>query len=80
MATYPLRLPRSLKDAVSAAATRDGTSMNQFIAIAVAEKLAVLNTEQFFSERRQLGDKTLLRELLTRDGGEPPRSGDELPD
>ena len=80
MTTYPLRLPRSLKDAVSAAATRDGTSMNQFIAIAVAEKLAVLNTEQFFSERRQLGDKNLLRELLTRDGGESPQSGDELLD
>lgn len=79
MAAYPLRLPRSLKEAVSAAAMRDGTSMNQFIAIAVAEKLAVLDTEQFFAERRQQGDTRLFRELLTRDGGEPPKSGDELP-
>ncbi|MEZ5450336.1 MAG: toxin-antitoxin system HicB family antitoxin [Thiolinea sp.] len=45
MAAYPLRLPRSLKEAVNAAAERDGTSMNQFITIAVAEKLAVLNYE-----------------------------------
>jgi len=79
MAAYPLRLPRSLKEAVSLAATRDGTSMNQFIAIAVAEKLAVLNTEQFFAERREQGDTVLFRELLTRGGGEPVRDGDELP-
>jgi len=79
MAAYPLRLPRSLKEAVSLAATRDGTSMNQFIAIAVAEKLAVLNTEQFFAERREQGDTVLFRELLTRSGGEPVRDGDELP-
>ena len=79
MAAYPLRLPRSLKEAVSLAATRDGTSMNQFIAIAVAEKLAVLNTEQFFAERREQGDTLLFRELLTRSGGEPVRDGDELP-
>ena len=80
MAAYPLRLPRSLKDAVSAAATRDGTSMNQFIAIAVAEKLAVLNTEQFFAERHERADPALFRKILTRQGGEPPREGDELPE
>lgn len=78
MTTYPLRLSRSLKDAVSAAAARDGISLDQFIAIAVAEKLAVLDAEQFFSERRELGDEILLRELLKRDGGESPRSGDKL--
>jgi hypothetical protein len=80
MAAYPLRLPHSLKEAVSLAATRDGTSMNQFIAIAVAEKLAVLNTEQFFAERREQSDTNLFREVLTRNDGEPARDGDELPD
>ena len=79
IAAYPLRLPRSLKDAVSAAASRDGTSMNQFITIAVAEKLAVLDTEAFFAARRDQGDQVLLRQLLTRKGGQPPIAGDELP-
>lgn len=77
---YPLRLPRSLKDAVSAAATRDGTSMNQFIAIAVAEKLAVLDTAKFFAERRERADPELFRAMLTRKNGESPREGDELPE
>lgn len=80
MAAYPLRLPRSLKNAVSDAAARDGTSMNQFIAIAVAEKLAVLETERFFTERSKKADPEFLRDFLTRGGGEPPREGDELPD
>nr|CAA6811416.1 MAG: conserved hypothetical protein [uncultured Thiotrichaceae bacterium] len=77
-ATYPLRLPKSLKEAVGAAASRDGTSINQFIAIAVAEKLAVLDTERFFDERRQHGEQSALRDMLTRTGGETPRAGDEL--
>ena len=77
-ATYPLRLPRSLKEAVGDAASRDGTSINQFITIAVAEKLAVMDTERFFDERRQRGDKNALREILTREGGEIPSEGDEI--
>ena len=44
-ATYPLRLPRSIKAAVEKMALSEGISMNQFVATAVAEKLAVLNTE-----------------------------------
>ena len=47
--TYPLRLPKSLKDEVAKVAKRDGTSINQFIAIAVAEKISALETERFFT-------------------------------
>jgi hypothetical protein len=36
--TYPLRLPRSLKKAVEQQSKVDGTSINQFVATAVAEK------------------------------------------
>jgi hypothetical protein len=53
--------------------------MNQFIAIAIAEKLAVMDTERFFAERFERSDPELFRKLLTREGGEPPRDGDELP-
>jgi hypothetical protein len=30
----------------------DGVSINQFVATAVAEKLAAMNTDAFFAERR----------------------------
>ena len=76
--TYPLRLPKSLKDQVSKVAKRDGTSINQFIAIAVAEKISALETERFFSERAQKADMEAFREILVRSGGEPPRTGDKL--
>jgi hypothetical protein len=54
--TYPLRLPRSVKAEVERRAKEDGTSVNQFIATAVAEKLAVMNTAAFFAERRARAD------------------------
>ncbi|MQM31623.1 MAG: toxin-antitoxin system HicB family antitoxin, partial [Candidatus Accumulibacter phosphatis] len=36
--TYPLRLPHSIKAEVVRRAKADGTSLNQFVATAVAEK------------------------------------------
>ena len=76
--TYPLRLPKSLKDEVAKVAKRDGTSVNQFIAIAVAEKISALETEQFFIERAKGADLDAFRAILFRPGGKTPRSGDEL--
>ena len=37
--TYPLRLPRSLKDEVARLSQQDGTSINQFVMAAVAAKV-----------------------------------------
>ena len=42
--TYPLRLPASLKAAVAEISKEDGTSINQFVATAVAEKVAAMKT------------------------------------
>ena len=44
---YPLRLPRFFQEAVAKVAEREGTSVDQFIAIAVAEKLSALDTQAF---------------------------------
>jgi hypothetical protein len=76
--TYPLRLPKSLKENVAKVAKRDGTSINQFIAIAVAEKISALETEKFFSERAKNADMKAFRAIIFRPGGEPPRTGGEL--
>ena len=74
--TFPLRLPHSLKAAVEELSARDGTSMNQFLVVAAAEKLAAMQTEAFFEERRARADRAAFRTILNRDGGEPPREGD----
>ncbi len=78
MSTYPLRLPKSLKDKVAKVAKRDGASVNQFIAIAVAEKISAMETEAIFAERAKDFDLEAFRAILFRPGGEPPRPGDEI--
>ncbi|MFG6430619.1 hypothetical protein [Roseateles sp. LYH14W] len=80
LTTYALRLPKSVKAEAEALSKADGTSLNQFVAIAVAERIAVLKTAAFFDERRQRATGTALEALLSRNGGEPPREGDELPE
>jgi len=75
--TYPLRLPRSVKAEVERRAKKDGTSVNQFVATAVAEKLAVMNTAEFFAERRTRADFAAFDRIMQRKDGEEPREGDE---
>ena len=74
--TYPLRLPRSVKAEVERRAKADGTSINQFVAMAVAEKLAAMNTAAFFAERRTRADFRAFDRLMRRKRGEPPRPDD----
>lgn len=79
VSTFPLRLPVSLKAAIEKLAAEDGTSMNQFLVMAAAEKLTALRTaDAFFAERRGRGDKAAAIRFLTRADGEPPRAGDEV--
>jgi hypothetical protein len=80
LTTYPLRLPKSIKAEAEALSKADGTSLNQFVAIAVAEKIAVMKTAAFFEERRQRSTGKALEAILSRTDGEPPREGDELPE
>jgi len=76
--TYPLRLPRSVKAEVERRAKEDGISINQFVATAVAEKLAVMNTAAFFAERRGRADMAAFDRLMQRKGGEAPGPDDSL--
>ncbi len=70
--TYPLRLPASLKAAVAETSMEDGTSMNQFMATAIAEKISAMKTAEFFATRGAEADVEAARRLLRRDGGQPP--------
>jgi uncharacterized protein (DUF1778 family) len=78
VATFPLRLPVSLKAALEKVAARDGTSLNQFLVIAAAEKIAAMETERFFAERRERADDDAFLRILNRAGGEPPRPEDAV--
>ena len=80
ISTYPLRLPISLKDAVAEASQRDNTSINQFVVVAVAEKLSAMKTAEFFAERRGNAGPEAAISILSRDGGLPPYPEDRLRD
>ena len=77
VSTFPLRLPVSLKTALETISDRDGTSINQFLVVAAAEKIAAMETEEFFLSRRNRADREAFRRILNRRDGEPPRPEDE---
>jgi hypothetical protein len=53
--TYPLKLPMSIKKAAQRLAKEDGVSLNQWIAVAVAEKVGVIETAADFFKKRAGG-------------------------
>lgn len=77
-ATYPLKLPASIKAAAARLAQEDGVSLNQWIAAAVAEKVGAVETAAQFFERRsgKARPKDLLA-FLDRAPDKPPARGDE---
>lgn len=76
---YALRLPASLKKSAESVAREDGSTLNQFIVSAVAEKVAALKTAEYFFERSARGKKAQALRFLKRKVGEAPRSGDQIP-
>ena len=77
--TYPLRLPRSLKDAVARLSREERTSINQFVAMAVAEKVSAIETARYFTDRRTRANFKAFDKIMSRRGGKRPRVGDEMP-
>ena len=76
--TIPLRLPASLKEAAAAISREEGTSLNQFVAVAVAEKVSALKTAEFFAAHHATADVEAARRILQRQGGQPPEPDDRL--
>ena len=55
MSSYALRLPESLKQAAKRIAAADGTTMNPFFVVAIAEKISAMETARFFEQGAALG-------------------------
>ena len=79
MSTLSLRLPESLHRRLRDMAEREGVSINQFIATAVAEKAAALLTVDYLEERARRSSVQLFDRLLARVPDVPADPGDELP-
>jgi hypothetical protein len=74
-----LRLQASLLDEAKRVSDAEGVALNQFINVAVAEKLSALRTEEYFRERAQRGNVRNAKRILKRAGRDnAPVPGDEL--
>jgi hypothetical protein len=74
-----LRLQTSLLDEARRVSESEGVALNQFINVAVAEKLSALRTEEYFRLRSGRADIAQAKRILRRAGkGRPPVPGDEL--
>ena len=72
-ATYPLKLPLSVKKAAQRLAKGDGLSLNQWIAAAVAEKVGVVETAaEFFNKRAGTATRAGLMRFLKNAPKVPP--------
>jgi len=78
-ASYPLKLPASVKAAAARLAKEDGVSLNQWISVAIAQKIGVVETAADFLNRRA-GSARPLDMLPFLDGAkhETPPAGDQL--
>ena len=76
-ATYPLKLPVSIKKAAQRLSKEDGVSLNQWIAVAVAEKVGVVETAaEFFKERAGKATGAGLMKFLHNAPDVPPEPED----
>lgn len=73
---YALRLLSSLKAEAERFAREDGATLNQFINLAVAEKLAALKTETLLRDRAGRADLEWFDRFMARKGGEAPAKDD----
>jgi hypothetical protein len=79
MTTLSLRLPESLHQGLKQAVLQDGVSINQFITVAIAEKLSALLTEKYLVERAAKGDRSSYLAALAQVLDVEPEAYDRLP-
>ena len=82
MSALNLRLPESLHRQVRELAMRDRVSINQFVTLALAEKVAVLTTLAYIEQRRQQGSRERFDRVLDKIAQVDlePVDGDRLPE
>ena len=78
MSTLSIRLPESLHKQVKELAESEGISMNQFISLAVAEKMSALMTAEYLEERARSGSREKFDAVLEKVPEAKPEEHDRL--
>jgi hypothetical protein len=79
MSALSLRLPKSLHEQLKELAQEDGISVNQFVMLAVAEKIASISTIEYLQKRAKRGSR---ENLLGCEGAQhqfPRKNRGDLP-
>ena len=78
MSTISLRLPRSVHEKVRLLAERDEISINQFITLALAEKIAALEAAEYLQQRAVRADRASYLAVLKKAPDVEPDEADRL--
>ena len=78
MSTISLRLPDSLHKRVKELVEQEGTSINQFIATAVAEKMSALTAKAYLEERARRGRRRKFERAMKKVADVEPEERDRL--
>lgn len=78
MSILSLRLPNSLHKAIKQLAEKEEVSINQFITVAVAEKLSSLTTVDYLKERAARANEHTFMSLLNSAPDQVPDEWDKL--
>lgn len=78
MSTMSVRLPESLHEQAKELAEREGVSINQLVATALAEKLSALMTLEYLEKRGNRGNRRSFDRVLKKVRDRKPLPGDEI--
>jgi hypothetical protein len=79
MSVLSLRLPTSLHEQLRLLAKQEGVSINQFITLAIAEKMAAMDAKNYLQQRAQRGSREKLLAVLAKAPDVEPEEADKLP-
>ncbi len=78
MSTLSVRLPESLHKKIKELAEQEGVSMNQFITLAVSEKMSALLTIDYLKNRAEKATKQKFENLMNQVPDVEPEEFDQL--
>jgi uncharacterized protein (DUF1778 family) len=78
MSALSLRLPKSLHEQLREVAQEEGISVNQFVMLAVAEKVAALSAIEYLEKRAKRGSREKFLEILSKVPDVEPAAFDQL--
>ncbi len=78
MSALSVRIPKSYHEQLREIADEEGVSINQFVTLAIAEKIATLTTIEYLEKRAQRGSREKLLAVLDKVPDVEPEEHDKL--